>query len=163
MNGGKLEVFCVSNKTYQKFSEKGDAAMVRASGIPELRRFCHSAVAGARLLEAKNFLQSKIASLLNSIEIWTKSVPVAISEPTVEDNRPSLNYQIVEDEKTKVWSPPLLRSCLQIFDSNDKQIINEVQKSKRKIQDSFRESIMGYLGMFTPAMICLKAHITHKT
>ena len=69
--GGRLEVFCVSNTTYEKFSKKGNAAMVRASGVPELRRFCHSITADAQLLEAKNFLQSTLSSLLTSIELWT--------------------------------------------------------------------------------------------
>jgi hypothetical protein len=72
---GRLEVFCVSNTIYEKFSRKGNADMVRASGIPELRQFCHSITAGAQLLEAKHFLQSTLSSLLNSIELWANSSP----------------------------------------------------------------------------------------
>jgi len=75
--GGILEVFCVSNTTYEKFSRKGNAEMVRASGVPDVRRFCHSITAGAQLLEAKHFLQSKLSSLLNSIELWANSSPVS--------------------------------------------------------------------------------------
>ena len=40
--GGKLEVFCVSNTTYEKYSSKGNAVMVHASGI-------HATVAGVVL------------------------------------------------------------------------------------------------------------------
>lgn len=66
---GRLEVFCISNKTYGKFVEKGNAEMVQASGIPELRRFCYTMTAHSQLLEAKNFLSSMLSSLLNSAEL----------------------------------------------------------------------------------------------
>ena len=49
--------------------------MVRSSGIPELRRFCHTITAGAQLLEAKHFLQSTLSSLLSSVELWATSYP----------------------------------------------------------------------------------------
>lgn len=66
---GGLEVFCVSNKTYAKFVEKGNVEMVQASGIPDLRRFCYTMTAHAQLLEAKHFLSSMLSSLLNSAEL----------------------------------------------------------------------------------------------
>jgi hypothetical protein len=47
--------------------------MVAASGIPELRRFCHKITAGAQLLEAKHFLQSALPSLLGSVELWAST------------------------------------------------------------------------------------------
>jgi hypothetical protein len=56
--------------------------MVLASGIPQLRRFCHKITAGAQLLEAKHFLQSTLCSLLSSVEIWASSSP---PHPQVED------------------------------------------------------------------------------
>lgn len=59
--------------------------MVLASGIPELRRFCHKITAGAQLLEAKHFLQSTLSSLLSSVEIWASSSP---AHPHVEDREP---------------------------------------------------------------------------
>lgn len=78
--GGNLEVFCVSNTIYEKFSKKANNdmvhGMVMGSGIPELRQFCHSVTAEARLLEAKHFLQSSLSSLLNSIDTWTNTAPV---------------------------------------------------------------------------------------
>jgi hypothetical protein len=102
--GGKLEVFCVSNTTYEKYSKKGNADMVRASGIPELRRFCHTITAGAQLLEAKHFLQSSLSSLLNSIELWASSSP---ARPQVEESGPDESiYEILEDVEAKVHSIP---------------------------------------------------------
>ncbi len=77
-----MEVFCVSNTTYEKFSRKGNAEMVRASGIPELRRFCHTITAEAQLLEAKHFLKSTLSSLLSSVELWASGSP---PQPQVED------------------------------------------------------------------------------
>jgi hypothetical protein len=96
----------VSNTTYEKFSRKGNADMVRASGIPGLRRFCHSITAGAQLLEAKHFLQSTLSSLLNSIELWANSSP---ARARVEDGRPDESiYEILHEVKTEVHSIPNL-------------------------------------------------------
>lgn len=69
-----LEVFGVSNKTYEKYTRKGNAQFVDASGIPELRRFCHSINAHAQLGESRNFLLSKLPSLLSSVRLWTENI-----------------------------------------------------------------------------------------
>jgi len=78
--GEQLGVFCVSNTMYEKFSKKANGDMVRnmvtGSGIPELRRFCQSITAEARLLEAKHFLRSSLPSLLDSLDVWTNTAPV---------------------------------------------------------------------------------------
>ncbi|KAH8703638.1 hypothetical protein BGW36DRAFT_287095 [Talaromyces proteolyticus] len=123
LSGGKLEVFCISNRTYKKFSRAGNVSMVRASGIPELRRFCHSIVANARLLEAKNVLQSKISGLLNSIELWTRTVPVSVPSPTGDvTNTIQLDYKVLQEAKSKVFNG-----------------------SKQNILDSFQEFILDFL------------------
>ncbi|KID65368.1 Dynamin, GTPase domain protein, partial [Metarhizium hybridum] len=64
-----LDVFCVSNKIYEKHVPKGNSEFVAASGIPELRRFCHTITADAQLQEATHFLKSSIPSFLTSLEI----------------------------------------------------------------------------------------------
>jgi hypothetical protein len=95
-----LEVFCVSNTTYEKFSRKGNTEMVLASGIPELRRFCHKITAGAQLLEAKHFLQSTLSSLLSSVEIWASSAPPC---PQVEDHGQDKSiHDFLEEVKVEV-------------------------------------------------------------
>jgi len=87
-----LEVFCVSNTTYEKFSRKGNTEMVLASGIPELRRFCHTITAGAQFLEAKHFLRSNLSSLLSSVELWASSfkprpqIEEAVQDELILDN-----------------------------------------------------------------------------
>lgn len=73
MEGRALDVFCVSNTMYQKYCPKGNAESVMASGIPDLRRFCHSMTADAQLGESKHFLRSKLSALINSLELWTNS------------------------------------------------------------------------------------------
>ena len=70
--GGILEVFCVSNLNYEKFSRKGVVNYVNASGIPDLRRFCHTITAKPQYFEAKNYLQSSLASLLTSVRLWVE-------------------------------------------------------------------------------------------
>ncbi|EXV00317.1 Ras GTPase family protein [Metarhizium robertsii] len=64
-----LDVFCVSNKIYEKHVPKGNSEFVAASGIPELRRFCHTITADAQLQEATHFLKSSIPSFLTTLEI----------------------------------------------------------------------------------------------
>lgn len=71
--GGNLEVFCVSNTAYEKYSKKGNMEYVNASGIPKLRSFCYSVAANAQFLEAKHFLQSSLSSLVNSVESWAEN------------------------------------------------------------------------------------------
>ena len=74
--------------------------MVLASGIPELRRFCHKITAGAQLLEAKHFLQSTLSSLLSSVEIWASSSPPC---PQVEDREQDESiHDFLEDIKFEV-------------------------------------------------------------
>jgi len=68
--GNSLEVFCISNTTYEKYTRKGDIDMIAASGIPSLRSFCYSVTAQKQLLEAQHFLKSRLGVLLNSMEIW---------------------------------------------------------------------------------------------
>ena len=67
---GRLQTFCVANRFYWKYVEKGNRAAIRASGIPALRRHCHTVTAHARYMEAKNFLLASLPSLLNSLRIW---------------------------------------------------------------------------------------------
>lgn len=68
--GEKLDVFCVSNTTYEKYSEKGNTELVHASGIPQLRRFCHSITTEAQFREASHLLRSSLPSLINSLVLF---------------------------------------------------------------------------------------------
>lgn len=101
---GKLEVFCVSNTTYEKYSRKGNVDMVCASGIPELRRFCHTITASAQLLEAKYFLKSRLSSLINSIELWASNSP---ARTQVEESIPDESiYKSLEEMGKEVHKHP---------------------------------------------------------
>jgi hypothetical protein len=98
--GGKLEVFCVSNTTYEKYSTKGNAAMVHASGVPELRRFCHHLTANAQLLEAKHFLRSTLSSLLNSVELWARNS--CDESPIIDANTNEIIYETLQHARMEV-------------------------------------------------------------
>jgi hypothetical protein len=98
--GKTLEVFCVSNTWYETFSEEGDTDMVRASGIPELRRFCHTITADAQLLEAKHFIRSKLACLLNSAEIWALRQSHSAESP--DGTRYDSIYETLQTAKLQV-------------------------------------------------------------
>lgn len=67
---GSLEVFCVGNSAYEKFCRKGNTELVKASGVPDLRRFCHGTMADAQLRDARHLVRSSLPSLLNSVDIW---------------------------------------------------------------------------------------------
>jgi hypothetical protein len=140
-----LEVFCISNPTYEKFSQKGNADMVRASGIPELRRFCHTITAGAQLLEAKHFLKSTLSSLLNSIELWASSSP---ARPEVEDSKPDESvYEILEDVEVKVHSSPPSK-IFPLCQANQQKVSEDIGKSEKGFSSAFRELLLEFLGMF---------------
>jgi hypothetical protein len=97
---GGLEVFCVSNTTYEKYAKKGNVEMVQASGIPELRRFCYTITAHAQLLEAKHFLSSMLSSLLNSAELWATK-PTEPQQPVEAELDESICLA-VDNGKTEV-------------------------------------------------------------
>ena len=73
MEGRILDVFCVSNKWYEKYCPKGNTNFVEASGVPDVRRFCHTVTADAQLNEAKHFLKSKLSAMLNTLNLWADS------------------------------------------------------------------------------------------
>lgn len=88
--GGNMEIFCVSNVAYEKFSKKGTDEYVVASGIPELRRLCHTVTAKSQFLEAKHLLQSRLPSLLSSIRLWVESGQARLSSFDREEARKQL-------------------------------------------------------------------------
>lgn len=123
--GGKLEVLCASNTIYEKFSRKANSDLVRSmvtgSGIPHIRRSCHSIAADARLLEAKHFLQSSLSSLLNSIDVWVNGALVPAGGDDI-DHSIKFDREEIEAVQRKVpppvssLSPPLrLPSVLHYF------------------------------------------------
>jgi hypothetical protein len=73
MSGQTLDIFCVSNKWYEKYCPKGNTKFVEASGVPDVRRFCHTITADAQFNEAKHFLKSKLSALLNTLDLWASS------------------------------------------------------------------------------------------
>ncbi|KAL9106686.1 MAG: hypothetical protein Q9227_008338 [Pyrenula ochraceoflavens] len=68
--GGALEVFCVSNTVYGKYTRKGNLEMVNNSGVPDLRRFCYMATGDAQHAEARHYMQARVGGLLKSMQIW---------------------------------------------------------------------------------------------
>ncbi|RDW87518.1 hypothetical protein BP5796_03212 [Coleophoma crateriformis] len=99
--GGRLKVFCVSNTLYEKYSQKGNMEMVQASEIPELRRYCHTITAGAQLVEAKHFLKSELASLLNSAELWASTAVRPKAENPMDAESIKVILQDMKEESFK--------------------------------------------------------------
>ncbi|KAF2104448.1 hypothetical protein NA57DRAFT_70653 [Rhizodiscina lignyota] len=86
-----LEVFCVSNKDYDKDCRKGRVQFVEASGIPELRKFCHAINAQAQLDESRNFLLAQLPNLVRSARLWMEKVSEEVEDvPQTEEIREDL-------------------------------------------------------------------------
>ncbi|KAI9807921.1 MAG: hypothetical protein M1825_005227 [Sarcosagium campestre] len=75
----EVHIFCVSNKLYKDNLRAGGKAgapgnrareSITKSGIPALRRFCHTIPAQAQYRSANHFLQSKLPGYLRSLENW---------------------------------------------------------------------------------------------
>jgi hypothetical protein len=137
--GGQLEVFCVSNTTYEKYSKKGNSEMVTASGIPELRRFCHTITAGARLLEGKHFLTSTLSSLLNSVGLWANTRSDSPQVNKVATNKSI--HDILESTKEEVRQ--LYGFSVQ---PDEVQVSSAIKNSKRSFGDIVREVLFSFLG-----------------
>ncbi|KAL8649989.1 MAG: hypothetical protein Q9226_005335 [Calogaya cf. arnoldii] len=90
--GLSVNVFCVGNRDYEGAEYRSQEAHLRAiqgSGIPDLRRFCHSVVAHAQYDASLHFLEVELASLLQSLQVW-----LSVSE---QKDRVSVDPQIVTD------------------------------------------------------------------
>ncbi|GKU13581.1 unnamed protein product, partial [Fusarium langsethiae] len=125
MNGRTLDVFCVSNKWYEKYCPKGNVQFVEASGIPDLRRFCHTVTADAQLSEAKHFLRSRLSALLNTLDLW------ACSSLQKQDE--------IEEPDDSVYT-----RVTELID----QMSNIVDTFQQDFTTCFQGQIMTFFGMF---------------
>ncbi|KAH6656869.1 hypothetical protein BKA67DRAFT_553428 [Truncatella angustata] len=123
----KLEVFCVSNVMYEKYAQKGNVELVRASCIPELRQFCYGTTADAQFREASHSLRSLLLSLLNSLELYLTSGSTLSQKQ--EYGLDSSIYQILDDVAEQMWNASAeLRSG---FDSCFKEQILQLLDKRR--------------------------------
>lgn len=77
-NNSTLNVFCVGNKDYdmegfQFWDLEAHELAIQGSGIPELRKHCHSIVAKAQFRVSNHFLEVEVPDLVQSLEVWTAS------------------------------------------------------------------------------------------
>lgn len=109
--GRELEVFCVSNRLYDKYARKGDAEVVRASMVPAVRRHCRATGADAQLRGARHYLRSELFGLLNSLRIWCGSALREGEEArSVEETRRVL-FRALDD----AVCPPSTRDVFFLF------------------------------------------------
>ena len=69
------DIFCIANQDYrgsdiQKSNKDALSLTIQNSGVPELRRFCHSVMAKAKFEEANHYLRNQVFGLVESIELW---------------------------------------------------------------------------------------------
>ena len=97
LGNANLHVFCVGNIDYDMEgermidSEARDIA-IKGSGIPELRRHCHTIVSRAQFRASNHFLEVEIPELVQSLEVWVESAE--------QDSVPSLPPNCVPELQT---------------------------------------------------------------
>jgi len=71
---GRSNIFCVANDDYEGNKlYPGSSAhrfAISGSGVPELRRFCHSVAAKAQFRASDHFLAVDIPSLIQHLDVW---------------------------------------------------------------------------------------------
>ncbi|CAK7222837.1 hypothetical protein SBRCBS47491_004998 [Sporothrix bragantina] len=130
-NGQSLNVFCVSNKWYEKHGAAGNVDLVQASGIPALRQHCQAVAADARLAEAMHFLRSTVASLLASLGLWTARQLRAVD--TVDENENGVQGTGLDVE-----------TIYQAADDVRRQLLQLPVDFERTLQDTFQEHIVRF-------------------
>ena len=94
-------VFCIGNKDYDMEGERRmdpearDIA-IKGSGIPELRRHCHTIVTRAQFIASNHFLKVEIPDLIQSLEVWVESAE--------QDSGPPVSPNRVSELHTVRWS-----------------------------------------------------------
>ncbi|KAL9621176.1 MAG: hypothetical protein Q9204_008138, partial [Flavoplaca sp. TL-2023a] len=117
-----INVFCVGNRDYEGAEYRSQEARQKAlkgSGIPDLRRFCHSIVGQAQYDASIHFLEVELASLVQSLEVWLsvseQEKPVTVDPQVITDLQANLEQEIenyAEDTEDMIESgiaDPMMR------------------------------------------------------
>ena len=96
-----LNVFCVGNNDYDiegdlRMDPEARDVAIKGSGIPELRRHCHTIVTRAQFKASNHFLEVEIPDLIQSLEVWVESAE--------QDSSPSVPPNCVPELQTVRWS-----------------------------------------------------------
>lgn len=95
--GKALDVFCVSNALYEKYSRKEQSGtipkMVATGWIPALRKFCYSMSIESKFRDAKHLLRTTLPGLLASISVHSEREPSLQGAPkrSVKLDLPKVN------------------------------------------------------------------------
>jgi hypothetical protein len=69
--GKDIKIFCVGNELYGNPPHRLAEDYRSLSGVRELRSYCRSVPAEARMLSALSFIEDQVPALLHSIHQWT--------------------------------------------------------------------------------------------
>jgi hypothetical protein len=69
--GKDIKIFCVGNELYGNPPHRLADKYRNLSGVRELRSYCRSVPAEARMASALVFIQNQVPALLRSIQQWT--------------------------------------------------------------------------------------------
>ena len=96
-----LNVFCIGNNDYDiegdhRMDPEARDIAIKGSGIPELRRHCHTIVTKAQFRASNHFLEVEIPDLIQSLEVWVESAE--------QDSSPSVPPNRIPELQTVRWS-----------------------------------------------------------
>ena len=80
----------------QIWDDEAREIAIQGSGIPELRRHCHSIVSKAQFRVSNHFLEVEVPDLVQSLEVWTASADCRAPPPLPQESIPDL--QSVRDQ-----------------------------------------------------------------
>jgi Dynamin family len=95
--GHKVEVFPVSNVSYHSSVAKNDMNSIRASGVPELRRFSFSLASSTQYVQYEHFLKTLVPDVLNSMQVWVEGNDTMVKAD--RDFKDLLNQEITSVER----------------------------------------------------------------
>ncbi|OAQ89902.1 hypothetical protein VFPFJ_06316 [Purpureocillium lilacinum] len=147
MDGRELQVFCVSNTWYEKYCPKGNQELVQGSGIPDLRRFCHTVAADMHLNEAKQFLRSRLLGLLESLDLYVRSKMAVITQSDqaskARASRESLSKHldsVAQEVRPSTWDHRNYTQCC----LRNVQNVALTDKFRCDFRSCFEEQILRY-------------------
>ncbi|MCJ1266316.1 hypothetical protein MMC22_006199, partial [Lobaria immixta] len=104
----KFHVYCVGNEDYEGSEYRAREARIFAaqrSGIPDLRRFCHSKVAEAQFKASNYFLEVEMGSLVQRLEVWIAALNQEVLPEIPFDCIPNLRQKLelkIESHRTAI-------------------------------------------------------------
>lgn len=106
--GKDIKIFCVGNELYGNPPHRLADEYRNLSGVRELRSYCRSVPAEARMTSALFFIQNQVPALLRSIHQWTLTGRDSVTSERAHELRRVLEQLEVDLRQVFSLDLPLL-------------------------------------------------------